>query len=239
MKSLPHPQTIRKWYSNIDFNTGISKPILDNLRNMIIKNAAKNIKLQFGLQVDEMSIKRSVEWDGKKYRGHVDLGLENEESEEATYALVYMIVCLNGHFKTPVSYYFIRSLTADIRASITNQILTVLHDNGITDIRSLTFDGALTNLSMVKHLGANIENFEEECFFEHPVTKSLVFVVLDPCHMLKLIRNTTSEFDLIDKDGNRIQWRYLEKLVKYQEKEHLHLGTKIRRRHIQYQKRKK
>ncbi|KMQ83413.1 thap domain-containing protein 9-like protein [Lasius niger] len=131
---------------------------------MITENNAKGVKLQFGLQVDEMSIKKSVEWDGKRYHGQVDLGLENDESEAATYALVYMTVCLNGHFKSPVSYYCIRSLTADVRANITNQILTVLHDNGITDIRSMIFDGASTNLGMVKHLGANIHNFEEECF---------------------------------------------------------------------------
>lgn len=237
MKKLPHPQTIRKWYSNIDFSPGISKLILDNLKNMIDENTAKGLKLQFGLQVDEISIKNSVEWDGKKYHGQVDLGLENEESEEATYALVYMIVSLNGYFKTPIAYYFIRSLTADVRANITNQILTVLHDNGITDIRSMTFDGAATNLGMVKHLGANIQNFED-CFFKHPITKSCIVVVPDSCHMLKLVRNTTSEFDLIDNNGNHIQWRYLEKLVEHQENEHLHLGIKIRRRHIQYQKEK-
>jgi len=66
---------------------------------MIDENTAKGLKLQFGLQVDEISIKNSVEWDGKKYHGQVDLGLANEESEEATYALVYMIVSLNGYFK--------------------------------------------------------------------------------------------------------------------------------------------
>ena len=59
------------------------------------------------MQVDEISIKKMIDWDGKQYHRQVDLGLNNDESEEATYALVIMLVCLNGHFKTPISYYFI------------------------------------------------------------------------------------------------------------------------------------
>lgn len=74
-------------------------------------------------------------------------------------------------------------------------------------------------------------------FIERPVTKSCIVVVPDSCHMLKLVRNTTSEFDLIDKNGH-IQWRYLKKFVEHQENEHLQLSIKIRRRHIQFRKEK-
>lgn len=149
-----------------------------------------------------------------------------------------MLVSLNGHFKTPVAYYFIKSLTAEVRANIMKELLTILYENGITDVRSITFDGASSNLSMVKQLGANLQNIEKESFFEHPVSKEPIFVVPDACHMLKLIRNTLSEYDLVDKENNRIKWAYIEKLVQYQEKEDLHPGTKIRCRHINFQKEK-
>lgn len=238
LKFLPHSQTIRKWFSKIDFSPGISKPILDNLKVMIDKHTAKGVKLQFGVQVDEMSIKKGIEWDGKRYHGQIDLGLQNEETEEATYALVIMLVSLNGHFKTPVAYYFIKGLTAEVRANIMKEVSTVLYENGIIDVRSITFDGASSNISMVKQLGANFQNIEKESFFEHPVSKEPIVVVPDACHMLKLNRNTFSEYDLIDKEDNRIKWAYIEKLVQYQEKESLHPGTKIRRRHINFQKEK-
>ncbi|KMQ86508.1 thap domain-containing protein 9-like protein [Lasius niger] len=169
---------------------------------MIDKHASKGIKLQFGVQVDEMSIKKGIEWDGKRYHGQIDLGLQNEETEEATYALVIMLVFLNGHFKTPVAYYFIKGLTAEVRANIMKEVLTVLYENGIIDVRSITFDGASSNL----------------------VSKEHIVVVPDACHMLKLIRNTLSEYDLIDKEDNRIKWaaEYLLSIVTF---EHDYVGS--------------
>jgi len=93
LKSLPHPQTIRKWFSKIDISPSISQPVLDSIKKMIKNNLMNGKELQFGIQVDEISIKRSIEWDGKMFHGTVDLGLNNDNddnSEEATYALVYL-----------------------------------------------------------------------------------------------------------------------------------------------------
>lgn len=238
MKTLPHPQSIRKWFCKYDFSPGITKPVLENLKNMIEEYNAKGIELEFGIQTDEMSIKKAIEWDGKQYHGHVDLGLDIEESDEASYALVIMLVALNAHFKTPISYYLIRSLTAEERSNILKESLVILHDNGISNIISITFDGAATNLGMVKNLGADLQNIQEGSFFEHPVTKEPIVVIPDACHMLKLIRNTVAEYDLIDNEGNTIQWSFLEKLVEIQEKHKLHPATKIRQRHINFQKEK-
>jgi len=238
MKTLPHPQSIRKWFSKYDFSPGITKPVLENLKNMIEEYNAKGIELEFGIQTDEMSIKKAIEWDGKQYHGHVDLGLDIEESDEASYALVIMLVALNAHFKTPISYYLIRSLTAEQRSNILKESLVILHDNGISNIISITFDGATTNLGMVKNLGADLQNIQEGSFFKHPVTKEPIVVIPDACHMLKLIRNTVAEYDLIDNEGNTIQWSFLEKLVEIQEEHKLHPATKIRQRHINFQKEK-
>lgn len=82
----------------------------------------------------------------------------------------------------PLAYYFIKGLTAEVRANIMKEVLTVLYENGIIDVRSITFDGASSNLSMIKQLGANLQNIKEESFFEHPVSKEAI-VVLDACHM--------------------------------------------------------
>lgn len=40
---------------------------------------------------------------------------------------------------------------------------------------------------------------------------------------------------LLDGDGNTIEWNYLKKLVTYQYQYDLHAGTKIRKRHINFQ----
>lgn len=204
LKSLPHPRTVRRWLSKVDFSPGINQVVLHNIKKLIDQNAKDGKELQFGMQVDEMSIKRWIEWDGKMYHGVVDVGLNcnSDHCEEATYVWVFMLVCLNYHFKTPIAYYFIKSLSAITRANILQQNLLALHENGISTIRSVTFDGAITNISMVENLGANIKNINELSYFDHPVTKDPIVVILDACHMLKLIRNVMAACILIDKEGN-------------------------------------
>lgn len=181
---------------------------------------------------------KKTEWDGNKFHGLVDIGTNDNDCEdvvEANYALVFMLVALNGHFKTPVAYYFIHSLASDERANITRQILLFLHEYGISDVCALTFDGASTNISMVEELGCKVRNDEENTFFQHPATGTPIFAVLDACHMAKLVRTTFAHFILIDDGGRKVDWHYIVELVKYQEK---HCATKIRRRHIEFRKEK-
>ena len=57
--------------------------------------------------------------------------------------------------------------------------------------------------------------------------------------MLKLIRNCLAfKGILIDDNNDIINWLYFIQLVSLQEKEDLHLGTKIRKRHIMWQQEK-
>lgn len=196
--------------------------------------------MHFSLMLDEMSIKHQVEWDGKEYHGFVDIGteLDDDELPEVSYALVFMIVSINGHFKIPVPYYLINGMTAIERGNLLNECLIARHEATI-HIVSVTFDGAPTNISMVNHLGANIRPRGIINFFSHPISREKVYVLLDPCHMVKLVRNTlATKRTLQDEDGNAICWSYMEKLVNKQEDEGLHAATKIRRRHINWKNEK-
>lgn len=64
-------------------------------------------------------------------------------------------------------------------------------------VKSLTFDGAPDNISMVKKLGAKLLMPNIEPYFEHPITKHKIHVLLDPCHMLKLCQNTLNYYKII------------------------------------------
>lgn len=50
-------------------------------------------------------------------------------------------------------------------------------------------------------------------FFKHPVTENKIYIVIDGCYVLKLLRNTIATENLIDDNGLVISWRHLEKLV--------------------------
>ena len=174
-----------------------------------------------------------------KLHGFVDLGTGvSNDSDEATSALVHVLVALNGHLKTAVAYYLINGLTAEDMANITRKILRTLHDFAIDNICTFTFVGTSVNISTAEHLAANFDDIEKEIFFRHTINNDPIYIVFDPCHMMKLARTTLSDFNLLDDNGNEIKWKYLDNLVTLQETEGLHCGTKIRRRQYRLQKRK-
>jgi len=53
-------------------------------------------------------------------------------------------------------------------------------------VKTLTFDGAASNISMAITSGAKLYLPDMKTFILHPITKKNFFIFLDPCHMLKL-----------------------------------------------------
>ena len=185
-----------------------------------------------------MAIRQHVEFDGKRYHGYVDLGtgIDSDDLPVAKEALCYIIVPLKGNWKLPVAYYIIDGLGAEERKNLVNKIIEELHAVNIK-IVSLTFDGTSTNLSMADKLGCVLNPVNLNTSFPHPLSKLPIYIFLDPCHMLKLVRNTLGDYKILeDMDGNLIKWEYIERLQKFQDKEVLHLGNKLRIKHIQFKK---
>lgn len=153
--------------------------------------------------------------------------------------VVIMAVAVNEHWKIPVAYYFIDALTAKDRANIITNVLKSIHETGV-DIISLTFDGPQYNFAMANILGAHLQvNKALQVFFPHPITKNPVYIILDACHMIKLVRNCFAEYKvLLNKNNEEIRFDYIEKLIYMQEKYELHLNTKVRLRHLNWQSEK-
>lgn len=92
---------------------------------------------------------------------------------------------------------------------------------------------------MASILGAKLSAKDMKIDFPHPsdVTKTIK-CILDPCHALKLIRNTWSSMRVIyNPDGKKIDWSFIEKLVTLQETEGLHAGNKLRKSHLEWRER--
>ena len=89
---------------------------------------------------------------------------------------------------------------------------------------------------MLSELGASLSLTTFTPHFPHPVSsEEKVHVLLDICHMLKLVRNTLAqEGILVDGSSNKIKWQYIVNLQKLQEKEGLRLANKLIAAHIQW-----
>lgn len=199
-------------------------------------------ELQCSLMLDEMAIKKLVQWDGHKFHGYVDTGTDNTDDTNtvASDTLVFMVVALNGSWKLPVAYFLIHGMSGVERANLIEQCLCKLADIGIW-ISSLTCDGPSCHLTMLNTLGASMTMPDLQPSFPHPQKpEHQVSVCLDICHMLKLMRNALASYKVFkDGHGNSIKWEFIKELHKLQEDEGLTLGNKLRNAHMNWQKQEK
>ncbi|GFN91158.1 THAP domain-containing protein 9 [Plakobranchus ocellatus] len=137
-----------------------------------------------------MAIMKKVEFDGKKTFGFVDIGsgVTNDGAPAATQALVFMVVCVNGSWKVPIGFFFIHGMTGKEKANLVRECLHQLGQIGIKVI-SLTCDGPSCHFAMLSDLGASMDPENLDPSFPHPSSGHKIFVILDVCHMLKLLRN--------------------------------------------------
>ena len=76
--------------------------------------------------------------------------------------------------------------------------------------------------------------------FPHPSDPSIrVHVLLDVCHMLKLLPNSFADGGIFKTpDSQTIKWQYIEELNNLQEREGLRLGNKLKNAHMDWRKQK-
>lgn len=228
---LPHTNTLHDWYKSVEAKPGFTQEALDRLSEKV---KTSNKILLCSLVVDEMSIRQQKIWTGKQYEGLVDIGIESNNSDQiATQAYVFLLVSVNESWKIPIAYFFISSFTAENKTNLIKIALTKCHTVGIRVV-SLTFDGCKTNISAMKLLGCKIDDAHNlKPFFKHPTADYDIFVFLDACHMIKLMRNLFESKKIIyNNDNNQIKWKLVEDLHSIQEKHDLHLANKLTHKHI-------
>ena len=238
--ALPSQSQIRRWYGKVAADPGFTKPAFNALK-VKVEDAQKNgKKIICSLMLDEMAIKKHISWDGKTFQGYVDLGngIDDDSLPVAKDTLVFMVVSIDGSWKVPVGYFFVDGLSGKERANLVEVCIQRLSDVSV-EVISLTCDGPSCHFSMLSALGATLKASDMVSSFPHPQDKGKrIHVLLDICHMLKLVRNTWAEGGiLVDKDGGKILW-YLVELQNLQQAEGLHLGNKLRMAHIQWKQQK-
>jgi hypothetical protein len=239
-RALPCTRTLEKWYQSVDAEPGFHTEALNAISLRVKEAEARGEKVILSYMVDGMSIKKKVELCGNKVRGYVDFGgnIISDQQPEAKEALVFLVNSLNSRWKIPIGYFLIAGIDGAELASLIQKGLSLLHDTGAI-VSTLTFDGHPTNITAAKCLGVEILVDNSKTTIPHPVTKDPIEVILDPCHMLKLIRNTFgSQGILYDNEGRAIDWNFIRSLSNLQQKKGLHLANKIRNRHIFWRREK-
>jgi len=100
-------------------------------------------------------------------------------------------------------------------------------------------DGLSTNLAMCRLFGCSFDlpnNIQTS--FLSPSNGLKINVVLDACHMLKLMRNTFFSYQILSYNGNTIKWEFLQNLVNYQQQIKMKIANKLTINHIEFQNHK-
>lgn len=150
-----------------------------------------------------------------------------------------MVCGINSKFEQPIAYYFIQTLNAGERASLVKEMIIEISKLGIK-VQNITFDGYSSNVTMCGLLGADILNKNREYIthFENPFDKSKVYIIFDPSHMIKLVRNTLGNRSVFWNGSNgKIEWKYYEELVNYSKSGQFSLTHKLNKRHVQWKDR--
>lgn len=161
---------------------------------------------------DSMSLKQDIAYCPKlsKVFGYVDLGdIPVDDPEQlASECLVFQIVSYTNYFKCPIGYFFTHScLTGELLGQLINTAIRMLHEIGIT-VRSLTCDGARSNVKAYEFLGCSLLKNDFRPYFLHMNGVSKVNCILDPAHMLKLARNVLADKGL-KSAGGEISFKYI------------------------------
>ena len=71
---LPHVSVIRRWCSSDNSEPGFTRDALTAMKAKVLAAKRDGQEVVCSAMLDEMSIRKHVKWDGKRYRGFVDLG---------------------------------------------------------------------------------------------------------------------------------------------------------------------
>lgn len=225
---LPHPRTLRGWYQNVDCRPGITKEAIETIKHV----AKEKTDLVITLMFDEMSIREHIEFDGRNHHGYVNVGnnIHGDHVDKAKEALVIMAVAVNSFWKIPIAYFFGRGFTATQKATLLKQCIDALSD--FVKIISVTFDGIASNINMATILGASLSNAPFRPYFFYREKK--YYILLDACHLLKLVRNTFAEYKIFHHNNEIISYEFIENLYKLQSDIGLHLANKITAKHVNF-----
>lgn len=239
--NLPCERMLRKMMAENSVEAGFVEQAFD-----FLKNETSDCLKDVGLIIDGMSIRSQVSVDHKKnsVRGYVDygkaadeLGITYDKSILATEMLAFQIVSYSDKFKLPIAHFFIKGISAENQSKLIDEAIKKLANVNVI-VRSVTCDGTQTNFRTLELLGCNFQkDGSPVTHFKYPMRDSNVYAIMDPCHMLKLCRNSFAETEINSENG-QISFKYIEQMNKLQEDEGLKFANKLSRNHVNYKNKK-
>lgn len=200
--------------------------------------AKNNHQLHVCLIYDEMHIRKELCYCSENQSfigfstvtnssGHINN--PNSDLKLAKEALVYLVA--GPDFKLAVAYELLDGLESEDRAALTLKVITCIEKVG-AKVVSLTGDGLAANTTTAESLGAKFDEMKPY-FWSPTYTKQKIYVIHDPCHMLKLVRKHFSS-NKIHFEDRLVDWNLLVQIVERQSTDNFNLRNKLTNLHINW-----
>lgn len=215
----------------------MSQESLNTLRNLV-EESEKEVYVT--LSFDEMHLQRNCQWSDvqKNFLGQITYGSIPENAEYlpvANNVIVFMVNGVNLPFNLPVAFHFINCLQSHEKAAFLTIVLKAVAQTGVK-ILAVIFDGLFQNFTVCKLLGASFDiqtNFHP--YILNPHNGEEIMIILDPPHMIKLIRNCIGTKKTLYHGEKKIEWKYFELLEELRSKSDI-VTHKITKKHIFFEK---
>lgn len=215
---LPNIRTIQKWHRQS--NTNISSGFCDTTLQMLTKCANDELeddkRLYVSMCFDEMAIRRHIQWvhNQKYFSGLFTYGERNDDEVPiANNAIFFLVTLIKTGKSLILGYFLIKSLNTLEKSKLIQNAIDEVHKTGAI-LLSIAFDGLNTNFSSCVSMRASFDIGNFKPFLIDSATNRRISIVLDPPHMLKLVRNClAAKGRLKDGQNEDINWCYFESLV--------------------------
>ncbi len=217
---LPCKATICSWMSKIQFRQGLC----DNLMKMLkVRTQRMNEEDRIcTLMMDEVSLKRGLEYDSKQDKV---IGV-NSKGEYESGALVLLASGLKKYWRQAFSYHFVKNnMPAESLVPILLQSLSELKALGLKVVVICSDQGS-NFWSLLSILGVD----KDKPYFEHD--GQVVFVCADVPHLIKNVRNCLSANDIVSSLG-KADWNVILELYERDKKQEIRLCPKLRKKHFE------
>lgn len=241
-RCLPHPSTLKKYYVNSGANgePGISTEAVHNLSSLVKEFQQAGKEFFCSISFDEIFIRQNVQYIDarKKFQGFITYGQKSDgQLPIANSAIVFMINGIMTKVSLPIAHHFITSLKTEDKANLLLSVIATITEVGARII-NVTCDGLRTNFSVFQSLGASLKSNDLRSYFLNPANGDKIFIIFDPCHMLKLVRNCIkNDGSLVDGEGKIIKWQHFEQLESSRVNNDF-IRHKLTKRHIECERNK-
>ena len=183
---------------------------------------------QCALTFDEISLKSALQYNPQRdiIEGFENCGDSGQSKYMATHALAFMVRGLATKWKQPVGYFLSAgTVTGKTLQSLTRTCIDKLTKIGFS-VKVLICDQGSNNRQF-------LESFEKVTC-DRPfitVNQNPVFVIYDPPHLLKNIRNNLMKQGFIVND-KPVQWRYVTEFYYFDKANAIRMAHKLHDKHI-------